>query len=477
MKADGRQTGETKMYDKTLFQTFLFKKPHNTSLRSIAVAAVLSAAVFTAGCSDSGNSDTSAATGSNLLALSLPDSLTGGTATTSHRSVAMRALNVAKSSDAGVGEPCFYDGVEDDDIFRNGYRMSKFMVSAIATWTCLADTIIDLSALVTNDGSIQEGDNDTTAANYKADEPTHYSVTVDSETQTTVRLYYGFDRSVPPTAGDTPDFFLSWNETDSGDVSGRMVVNTGFIDPANRDPEDPTNMRVDFTYTDAAKVADMFLRFDTGNAWADGLRIEVTKDLTASPLGQVYTARGLMEMKAQFLPVTGISEVPQLRMYTVSDRLGEGAAVAEFVDVSLPLEIDAVTGDTLGNYIFDKTDIYFFDANQNSATPWDWIDKSITDSQYRGGRNLVPPTTEASIIDYLGLSLTYFSGTECANVGDDCTVMLNAIFGDGFADQEQNQGTNPMDWRSTAITSPAYLLSVYPNGSDWVGAFDLTFTP
>lgn len=278
------------------------------------------------------------------------------------------------------------------------------------------------------------------------------------------------------TSGDDPGLFISWDEAANGDITGRIVVDASTIDADNRDPEDPINMRIDFTYTDTAKLADMFLRFDTGNAWADGLRIEVSKDLTASPLGQVFTARGLMEMKAQFAPVDGISELPQLRMYTVSDRLGEGAAVAEFVDVSLPLEIDASTGDHLGNYIFDKTDIYFFDADQRTAEPWDWIDKTITDSQYRGGRNLTT-ITEADIIDFLGLSLTYFSGTECANVGDDCTAMLNAIFADGFAGQEQNQGSDPMDWRSAAITSPAYLGSVYPNGSDWAGAFDPAFTP
>jgi len=464
------------MYDKTSFP-----KIRNIGPRGFAIALVLGAAVFSAGCSDSGENNSNEPVGSSLLSLNLPDSLTGGTEASNHLSLASRALNVAKSgnvakSSSGVGEPCFYSGVEDDDVFRNGYRMSKFMISAVATWTCLSDTIIDLSDSVPHDGLIQEAENDTLAANYDADEPTHYSVTDDSAAQTTVRLYYGFDRSMPPTSGDNPGFFLSWNEADNGDISGRMVVDASSIDPLDSDPEAPTDMRVDFDYTDTVKVADMFLRFDNGNAWADGLRIEITKDLTASSLGQVFTARGLMEMKAQFVPVDGITELPQLRMYTVSDRLGEGAAVAEFVDVSLPLEIDTVTGDHLGNYLFDKTDIYFFDANQNSTTPWDWIDKTITDSQYRGGRNLVTMTT-ADIISFLSLSPTYFSGTECANPGDDCTVLLNAIFTDGFADQEQNQGMNPMDWRSTAITSPTYLVSVYPNGSNWIGAFDFTFTP
>ena len=456
------------MYGKPLTTVF---KPDRW--RTLLAIAMLSALLAMTGCSNS--SDTTVTDSpTKLLDLGLPDSLTGGTSSVAIRNTIPRAAGITKTT--STDEPCFYHGVEDDDVFRNGYRMTQFMVSAVATWTCLTDTIIDLSKSLPHDGLIQEAENDTGATDYEADEPTHYSVSDDSDTQTTVRVYYGYDRSNPPTSGDKPGLFISWNETAEDNITGRLIIDASTIDPANRDPEDPVNMRIDFTYTDSAKLADMFLRFDTGNAWADGLRIEVSKDLTASLLEQVFTARGLMDMKAQFAPVADITELPQLRMYTVSDRLGEGAAVAEFVDMSLPLEIDASTGDHLGNYIFDKTDIYFFDADQRAAEPWDWIDKTITDSQYRGGRNLVA-ITEADIISFLGLSPSYFSGTECANVGDDCTEMLNAIFADGFAGQEQNQGSNPMDWRSTAITSPAYLDSVYPNGSDWVGAFDPVFTP
>jgi len=431
------------MYGKPLTTVF---KPDRW--RTLLAIAMLSALLAMTGCSNS--SDTTVTDSpTKLLDLGLPDSLTGGTSSVAIRNTIPRAAGITKTT--STDEPCFYHGVEDDDVFRNGYRMTQFMVSAVATWTCLTDTIIDLSKSLPHDGLIQEAENDTGATDYEADEPTHYSVSDDSDTQTTVRVYYGYDRSNPPTSGDKPGLFISWNETAEDNITGRLIIDASTIDPANRDPEDPVNMRIDFTYTDSAKLADMSLE-------------------------QVFTARGLMDMKAQFAPVAGITELPQLHMYTVSDRLGEGAAVAEFVDMSLPLEIDTSTSDHLGNYLFDKTDIYFFDADQRTAEPWDWIDKTITDSQYRGGRNLVA-ITEADIISFLGLSPSYFSGTECANVGDDCTEMLNAIFADGFAGQEQNQGSNPMDWRSTAITSPAYLGSVYPNGSDWVGAFDPVFTP
>jgi hypothetical protein len=54
--------------------------------------------------------------------------------------------------------------------------------------------------------------------------------------------------------------------------------------------------------------------------------------------GQVFFALGLIQMKAQFLPVTGIDAIPSIRMFTVSDLLGEGAALAEFqLDPSLDI--------------------------------------------------------------------------------------------------------------------------------------------
>ncbi|MCP4433532.1 MAG: hypothetical protein GY806_21350, partial [Gammaproteobacteria bacterium] len=77
----------------------------------------------------------------------------------------------------------------------------------------------------------------------------------------------------------------------------------------------------------------------------------------------------------------------------------------------------------------------------------------------------------------LELPASYFTGGQCENVGDDCNDFLNAVFVDGFSGQEQNQGTDPMDWRSTALDNADYLRSIYPNGIDWDGAFEHTFTP
>ena len=108
-------------------------------------------------------------------------------------------------------------------------------------------------------------------------------------------------------------------------------------------------------------------------------------------------------------------------------------------------------------------------------------------SEYRGGRTTaanggswVPfdPSIDL-IITGLGLDPAYFTGSLCAVTGDDCDSLLNTIFNDidGFAGQESNQGSDPMDWRSTAINSAQYLDTVFPNGVDWTNAFDLSFTP
>ena len=228
------------------------------------------------------------------------------------------------------------------------------------------------------------------------------------------------------------------------------------------------------------------MKFDEGNEWANGFHIEVNKDLTASPFEQVFTARGIINMKRQFIDVADIGELPMLRMYTVSDRVGEGAAIAEFNDVALPLELNADTDNHLGNYLFDKLDTYFFDADQTVNEPWDWIHKTFTFAEFRGDRttraiggSLFPefdPSLD-KIVDELGLPASYFTGTECAKVRDDCVELLNAIFASGFADQEPNQGMDPNDWRSAALQEFDYLETVYPNGVDWGGAFEYEFTP
>jgi hypothetical protein len=411
--------------------------------------------------------------------MELPDSLTGGNSNSSRR-IAGKIAEVAGRG--GSGEPCSYLGPEnEDDPFRNGYETTRFMISIMATWTCIADLLIELSDVVPRDGMIMETDNDTLSPDYESDDPTHYSVTADSDTQVTLRMFYGYPLDTPPQIGDSPQFYISWNKTDADTVQGRMIVDASAIDADDREPDDPDMMRMDFDFTAQQRMADMYLRFDQYNRWANGFRIQVTRDDSASPLGQVFTARGLIDMSGQFLPLPGISEIPQIQFFTVSDLLGNGAAIEEIQDLSLPLIVNIFQNNHLGDYLFTKRDIYFFEDDQD----WEYINKTVTDSQYRGARNTAAsggswlpfnPSLDM-IIGALALDSDYFSGSKCAQLNDDCNQLLNAVFVDGFADQEKNQGSDPLDWRSAALAAATYLDSVYPNGVDWSGAFEQSFTP
>lgn len=447
----------------------------------IIIPFLMAAAVLITGCGSSG-SDPATTDDDNLsVNLSLPDSMTGGKLTSSRQLAASIQLGITANR-GGTGEPCSYAGVEDDeDPFENGYKTTRFLVSTMATWTCIADFLIDVADVVVHDGSIVETDNDVQAANYDPEEPTHYSVTDDSNTQTTIRMYYGFDRARPPTQNDLSQFYISWNSTTEEQIEGRMIIDACALNDVTCDLEEPSWMRMDFDFGATSKTADMFLRFDETHPWADGMRIHIVKDLQAAMFERVYTARGLINMTSQFLPADGISEVPDVRLYAVADGLGNGAAIEDIQNMSLPLRLNEFNDNHLGNYLFTKRDVYFFEDDMD----WEYIDKTITSSSYRGGRTT--PETGGSWVPFdpsldmirtaLGLDPSYFSAPLCGTSNDDCSDLLNAIFNDGFADQEQNQGTDPLDWRSDALNSAVYLDTVYPNGIDWVGAFDQSFLP
>ncbi len=446
------------------------------------------------GASDTDNTSTKE---SLSVDLKLPNSLTGGSSpnstlnqkstsktSSSNQSVMQKLQQVTLSANSGTGEPCFYNGNENSDPFRNGYQTTKFMVSVMASWTCIADLLINVSSIVPHDGLIKETDNNIDNANYEADEPTHYVVIDDSESQTTINMYYGYSRSSPPVTGEASQFYISWNKTSDTDYQGRMVIDASGVNWENRKTDDPVMMRMDFNFNRTTQTADMFLKFDENNPWADGMRISIDKDLNASPLDQVYLARGMIDMKAQFLPVASISEVPQVQLFTVSDGFGNGAAITEIQDMSLPLLLNQSTGNHLGNYLFSKKDTYFFSFDQD----WEYINKTIISAEYRDGRTTpanggswlpFDPSLDIIVSGMPALTNDYFSGNQCANTGDNCTELLNAVFEftGGFAGHEQNQGNDPADWRSSAINTATYLPSVYPNGIDWNNAFDLSFTP
>lgn len=438
------------------------------------------------GACSQGSDNGSGTVSTPQLNLNIPDSLTGGQAVNTVPKAARVAgeYQTLRAASAGTGQPCAFIGNDDDqNPFRNGYETTKFMTSILASWTCIADLLIDTAKFVPHDGSIIETDNDNNTAGFDEDDPTHYSVTDESNGQVTVRLYYNYSRSNPPVSGEQPQFYISWIVKDNGNTEGRMIIDSLAMNKQQRKLDDPIRARIDFTYTATEKVADMFLQFDDNNTWADGFRMLLTRHLDTNPLLKVFEAQGLIKMKDQFIAVPGITELPLVQLYAVTDGLGNGASIAEFQNMSFPLEINPATGNHLGNYLFTRKDSYFFKDDMQ----WEYINKLVQTAEYRGGR-----TTPASggswipfdpsldlIISGLALDPGYFTGGLCETTGNDCSALLDAVFNlpGGFGDLEPNQGTDPLDWRTDALTGVVYLDTVYPNGVDWTNAFDMTFNP
>ena len=114
---------------------------------------IIAGSTFLSACSDGGSTITPTPNGITLD-MEIPDSMTGGS-----DGLVSSKLTMAKAAEAplaatGTGQPCSYIGVADDDIFRNGYQTTKFMVSAMATWTCIADLLIDVADLVPHNGLV-----------------------------------------------------------------------------------------------------------------------------------------------------------------------------------------------------------------------------------------------------------------------------------------------------------------------------------
>lgn len=395
------------------------------------------------------------------LTLNLPKSLTG-TQSTQVKPAAKGSV-VAHNNPDNEFANCDYVGPEDEDIFKNGYNMTQFMVSAVASWTCIGDILINIGSLLPANGNIQTTEHNADEPNYDPEEPTHFKVSKNKDS-TSISLYYGYGHSQPLPDNATPGFYIVWQK--NGNITtGKMLIDANAINNPARDDDDPTQVRMDFNYNETQKHADMYMVFDEGNPWAEGFRIQVIKDLTAAPTQQVYTARGKIDTTGQYADVDGITEIPVFDLYTVSDAAGKGAAHAEFTDLGLSLKIDIDSH--LGDYLVNKQDTYFFDENSD----WDWIEKSFTDTELRGSQRNLNANELDSVEAFLGLPNDYFD-TTCDVEFAECNALINSIFEDGFYGQEANQGADPNDWRSTALDNITYLESVYPAGNtSWDGVF------
>lgn len=448
--------------------------------RWIPITFVFAALLFLAGCKDD-------ATITNPrppdVDMNFPESLTGAE-TSPAALTAPAAIRIANDTDTRSvhGKPhCIFEGEGANDPFQNGYLMTRFLVSTVASWMCVTDFLVNEVAAFNfpTDGSIfaiAPNPSDPGA-------PTGISITLDSATQSTTRLYFNSDTT-------TPGLYVSWN-TNGGTTQGKLVLADGLInDLSSVDLNEPDGMRLDFTFTTTSQVADMFISFPPSHPNVNRFRIMVTRDLNTANL-PIFTALGRLEANKQFDPryVAGVSgpTLPSLLMYTVSDANGNGAAIASFTDVGFTLDLTGFILGHFGHYLFSKVDKYFF----NDLLAAEWVVKDFTTAILQDITN--PPrnasvgneTTVEGILT--GISPGYFA-SNCRTNGANCQALFDALFDQDNYGQEANTGTDPGDWRSAIIAgveangTADYLQSICP-GDAASCAFNVTdvfaqsFTP
>lgn len=390
------------------------------------------------------------------LSLSVPESLTGGTAT-SNQAHKQDPRFAATDS----GPDCNFAGQEQTDPFQNGRSMTQWLTGMASAQLCLADFLVEVgkSAAIPADGKPWP------LLSPDPEAPTYLSLEKNSSSQYTMKLYWGEDTT-------SADQYISWN-TSGGVTRGKMVMFADAMGGTNSDA--PDRVRVDFSQSSAENKVDVYIAFPDANTFMNGFRIELTEDptLTAATANR-FTVRAIMALKDQFMADWDtsyrqyITEVPALKIYTIANADGDGAASALVSNQGMGMG-------TLGYYLFDKTDQYFFAATGNSQ----YIHKAITSATYKGAK-----TSTTTVDNYLEGLLGLATGTlaSCTSGSSTaCTSFIGAMFAVGQGGLEGNSGSDPGDGRSTIIkglTSASYLASPYPDGAtSWNGVFDLTFTP
>lgn len=451
----------------------------NTLMRWLFPFALV-ALLFIGACSDD-DPPTTNTSGTPTVDMGFPSSLTGSESSSGALTNALAVVTGEEYIEprSAHGPPhCFFDGAgQGQDPFQNGYVMTKFLVGMVAQWMCITDFMINelTSFAIPTNGTIQPIPPDLD----DPDAPSGISITTDSATQKTIRLYFDNDTT-------TPGMYFSWN-TNGGSTQGKLVITSAMMNDTN-DANAPSGMRLDFTLATASQVADLFIGFPAGNQMnVSGFRTQVTKNLDTSAL-PIFTALGRMNMSGQFMPgfdaaVPGTA--PTMLMYSISDSAGEGAAIASFANVGISFDFSSSSLGHLGHYLTTKTDKYFF----TSAGASQWVNKSFTSATFQGGRTSTGPqlTTFEGFLAAAPTPLVtpYFSAGNCDLVGDECIAFFDSMFSFSTFGQEANSGSDPGGWRSTnisAVTSASYLSSICPGSAasctyDSSDVFAQSFTP
>jgi hypothetical protein len=420
-------------------------------------------ALILAGCGGTSSKPPPAAV-APTLSLNFPASLTGGTTT-------VASVSPARAPLAASGPTCSYAGANASDPFVNGYVMTKWLVASVASWTCLADTIVHAATAVVLAGIVPSDGTYFPATNPQPGDPTGFSILVDPATgKWTVKLFW---QGITNQTGN-PGLYISWQGADPG-FSGKLIVDvanwTGTPVASN-----PAFLRMDFVFNAATKATDLYLAWPgadadtlTGSPWIRGFRVHAVETLSDGS----FVVQGYMDLKRQFDTSFNYGGSPVFLVNTVSDSAGNGAANASLVDLGVHLDINGALDD-LGHFRFTKTDTYYF----SSLGAPQYINKTVTAATSFGDR-IVTSFTNA-VID-TALNLTAPDNTANCMLNSPvtaCPTLLNSIFTLAMVPgMELNYGTNPNDARTTQLQGLTNLPTAHPQDSlaNWAGAFAESF--
>ncbi|MDH5750994.1 MAG: hypothetical protein OEZ59_01075 [Deltaproteobacteria bacterium] len=322
-----------------------------------------------------------------LLNMSLPDSLTGGTGDTTPTSSRYTPM-------AAGGDPCGFNGQHEQNWHENGYKMTRFLVAAIASWSCTADRVMQFTDIIVKMGWPTDGVSYPVEIDPSEPNPVRalsiFENDLTEPVRREVKLFWG---EITPGVPNTTDagMFFAWDTAADGTVNGRVVVDAAALHGSVAAGQ-PTFMRMDFSITNDQNTGEMFLAFEAQNEFTNAFRIKVVKNL--GNIYPKYEVQGNIDVKAQFDPNYLFGELPSLKMYAVANSLGKGAAIARVANLGFSLngfdEANIVpfepgfgtSSDNLGSFLFTKDDEYYFAGNSQGTSSY--TNKAITTAHHKG---------------------------------------------------------------------------------------------
>jgi len=197
-----------------------------------------------------------------------------------------------------------------------------------------------------------------------------------------------------------------------------------------------------------------------------------------------YLAKGILSFSRHFSEdlTSDVNFAPSLRMVTVSNEDGKGAAIADYTDVAIRIAVDSSTDASadldMGTYRYTLQDKVYFGAD--SIEEWQY--KQITSALYVGNAPRSGSSLPAMILcletlacddESITLGAQYFTNTCTATDGADCKDFMQVVFDFGWGGNYDNSDTPEpsSDSRYPALNEAVQLTGVWPSG-DTQGADD-----